>query len=590
MSAQRIPRSEAGDDASPEMSPRSNRQRDLLVRAVLLVLCLLLSAEALAIVSRWRANRDRLHEILEQVPSFVDSSGGSAVPESDSGVATGQEEDSPSRRVAFERTPHHAKLVVARTLVYQALAFGRPGESTPFESSSTLIEQLSTARELALEVLAQQPNSWQASMFLGAATYLDWSLRSDERLYTAATEWEKPLRLAMALAAGKSEPRRFLAAAYLETWAALSAAKKDFTRQLVTTMFREDPSSFDRLGPVWFEVAGDGESALEVIPDLPHPWNTLKRSFAAKRDWESFRLAHGRYVEALKRQLTRDLEEAEQRLRLGDISRGRQLCLAVVVSSPRDGLFVDQVRRALELYPPGLRGLSSRGVLNSWLRWALELHEIGIDPFGPRIISRLADAIGELDSPTGALAALIANDAYHINRYEKLAESKHSKEWAPFLISRSRWLVDREELDAAARALEEVHRSARESVPYWLARRKLALATGDLADLGTADERLAAFRSSEWRASDWRWRGRRVTLELYPEKRGVGLEVAISRAPPGGAVVELLWDGTSIATRSVAAQQKIELRFEIEAKPHLIELRALAGGEVYPGSVSLLDD
>ncbi len=580
----------SADNAAPEDGARSSHRRDAVARVTILVLSILLSAEALAIVSRWRANRARLNEILLQLPASGTLAADGTAGDNSTGSSSA---DASTWRVEFERTPHHAKLTVARTLVYQALAFGDVvppgGQSARPGSAEAVAQQLPVARELALEVLSQQPNNWQASMFLGAATYLDWSLHSDRRLYTAADQWEQPLLKAIEQAAGKSEPRRFLAAAYLETWEALSSAKRDFTRQLVKTMFLEDPDSFDRLGPVWFEVAGDREPALEVIPDLPKPWIALKRSFAEKQDWDSFCLAHGRYFEAFMRQLARDLDEAEQRLRLGDVAGGRQICLAVVVSSPRDGLFADLVRRALELYPPGLRGLRSRSTLKSWLRWALELHEIGIDPFSPRVISRLTDAIGELDTPTGALAALIADDAYQVNRYEKLADSKHAKEWAPFLIARSRWLTDREELDAAEMSLGEVHRSARESAPYWLARRRLALATGDLADLGTADERLAAFRSRRWRASDWRWRGRRVTLGLYPEVRGVGLQVTIDKAPAGGAVAELLWDGTSVTTLPIATRQTIEIEIEVESRPHLLELRSLAGGEIQPGPVRLLE-
>ena len=461
--------------ARPEVGGR----RDLLVRTALFALCLLLSVEALATVSRWRANRDRLHEILMQSPPPAVAMG---KPEGVGNIGEDGGEDTAEaiRRVAFERTPHYAKLTVARSLVYQALTLG---EVVP-------TERLLVARELALEVLSQQPNNWQASMFLGAATYLDWSLRSDRRLYTAAAEWEQPLIEALEQAAGKSEPRRFLVAAYLETWAALSAAKKASALELVKTMFREDPSSFDRLGPAWFEAVGNQGSGLEVIPDLPAPWRTLQQNFAGKHDWDSFCLAHGRYLEALSRELSEDLEEAAQRLRLGDLAGGRQMCLTVIASSPRDGRFAELVNRALELYPPGLRGLSSKETLNAWLRWVLDLHEIGIDPFSPKAVGRLTDAIGELEAPTGALAALIADDPYRINRYEKLAESLLQKEWATFLIAKTQWLIDREDLDSASRTLEDVHRSARSKAPYWLARRRLARATGDLSGLATADEQV----------------------------------------------------------------------------------------------------
>ena len=55
------------------------------------------------------------------------------------------------------------------------------------------------------------------------------------------------------------------------------------------------------------------ERALEMIPDRPHPWLTLARSFAAGHDWDSFRHAHQRYLGALRRQLVQQLDEAEHR-------------------------------------------------------------------------------------------------------------------------------------------------------------------------------------------------------------------------------------------------------------------------------------
>ncbi len=570
-------------DRSDATPPPSDHRHSLPARAALFVLCLLLSAEALAIVSRWRANRDRLGEILnESVSDTPSGTTAETVPASDDVTAA-------IRRVGFERTPHHAKLTVARKLVYQALAAS--DAAPPQAGKRNAAAGLPVARELALEVLRQQPNNWQAMMFLGAATYLEWSLGSDRRLYTAAGEWQGPLLEAIEQARGQPEPRRFLAAAYLETWAALSEAKRASAIELVKTMFRQDPDSFDRLGPVWLEVAGDRESALEVIPDLPRPWHALERSFAQKRDWDSFCMARRRYLDALRRQLSAELEEAEQRLRLGDLTGGRQMCLSVVVSCPRDGSFADLAGRALELYPPGLQGLRAKDTLKAWLLWALELNTLGIDPFSPKVIRRLTDAIGELDPPIGARAALIADDVHHLDRYRKLADSTQSKEWAPFLIAETRWLIERdtaEDLGAATRALGDVHRSARSSAPYWSARRQLARATGDLSDLATAEEQLAALQSRQWRASDWRWRGRRMTLDLHPEVQGTGLALTIAKTPAQGAVAEVLWDGSPVAMRPIATGQTIELAIDIEPGPHLLELRSLAGGEIQPGPARLL--
>ncbi len=551
-------------DPSPRPA-RSGGWRDRLLRLAIVAACLLLTGEALAAVARWRANRAELQELLRE--------------------SANDDAETVIRRVAFERTPHHAQLITARALVYEAMAAAGPPAG-----GKSVDRRLLRARELALEVLRHQPNNWQASMFLGAATYLDWSQRSDRRLYTEAARWEKPLQKAVREAAGRPEPRRFLATAYLETWAALSAEKRAFAAELLREAFRDDPGAFARMAPVWLETADDQASALELIPDRPDAWRLLERTYAASKDWGSFSLVHSRYLDALERRLEDDLAEARERLRLGDLSGGRSLCLSVVVAAHRDGRFADLVSRALRLYPPGIHGLRSAGPLREWLTWALELAELAVTPFSPRVIGRLTDAIGELEPAEGAFAALIADDVYRIQRYERLADSKVDAEWAPYLIAKSQWLVDRNDVALAERTLAEVHRSAHAGAPYWLARQRVARAAGDLVVLGEAERQLSALQKTEWRPSDWRVQGRRATLEIYPLREAAGvatLSIEILSAPAGGAAIELAFDGTAVALRPAVPGATVELSLEVEPKPHRLELRPLAGGEVYPGRVRL---
>ena len=548
--------------SDPQDRPSSTGWRYRVLRPALVAGCLILTLSALVTLAQWRENRAELQDLLSEPAT--------------------EERRAVIRRVGFERTPHHAKLIVARTLVHEALTFAEPNRTAA-------AAQLPRARELAVEVLREQPNSWQASMFLGAATYLHWSLTSDRRLYTEAARWELPLTKAMNEARGKPEPRRFLATAYLETWDALSQEKRELAQGLLEEAFRDDPMAFDRLAPAWVEVGG--EDALEILPDRSAVWRVLERTYAAAKDWQSYRRAHFRRLDALEAELTVDLDEADQRLRLGDLRRGRAMCLAVVAAAPRDGRFAPLVTRSLELYPPGIHGLRSTESLAEWLDWALELSAVSVDPFSPRVLSRLTDAIGDLEPPVGALAALIAGDAYSTSRYEKLAESKRGKDWASYLVAKaSRWSSP-DELAAAGRALEEVHRSFQGSAQYWLARQRIARANGDLVDLAQADSKVSELRKREWDALEWRWRGRRATLRLLPSLTApvsAVLTIEINKAPPEGAVVGLYWNGTQIDLRTARSRSSIELRLDVEPKAHLLELRALAGGEVYPGRVRLV--
>ncbi|MCP4655647.1 MAG: hypothetical protein GY856_09535 [bacterium] len=546
--------------------PSGPSSGDKIVRLCLIGLCLLLSLAAFDGFRDWQVNRVELVALLR-----------------DSGLDVRNE--AVIDRVQRERTPHHAKMLAARALVYDVLT-DVPATAAAGDSPA---DRLPAVRKLARQVLGTQPNSWQAAMLLGAATYLERSLNRDRRLVTAAAEWEEPLLRAVREAPGRDEPRRFLVAAYLEVWPYLSPEKKDFARRLLRESFAEDPHAFRRLVPAWLEVAEDVDDAFAPIPERPDAWLYLEYTYAERREWDRFCLAHRRRLNSLMRQLEERLDEAAERLRLGDFYHGRSLLLRVISTAPRDLRFAPIVTRALERYPAGLHGLASTERLRGWLRWALELSTVSLNPLPPRIVGRLAGAAGRLDPPEAALAALIAGEIHHAERLERLTDTLTIEAWAPYLIAKSQWLLERDQPAQAAATLELVDRASRKRMAFWLASERLARARGELVDLAEAQRRLASFRSREWPALVWQWRGNRTLLWLLPEAPAAGLAVGLNDVPPTGAVVELRWDGRTVALQPVYADQDLELRLDVDTRPHLLELRMLAGGQVYPGRVRLRD-
>ncbi len=538
----------------------------MIVRPGLIGLCLLLGLAASNGYRDWHANRLELVALLR-----------------DSGLDVRNE--AVIERVRRERTPHHAKMLAARALVHDLLT-SAPATAAAGEDPA---DRLPAVGELARQALAAQPNSWQAAMLLGAATYLERSLHRDRRLVTAAADWEEPLLRAVREAPGHAEPRRFLAAAYLEVWPYLSSEKKDFAHRLLKEAFAEDPYTFQRLAPAWLDVAEDLDEAFAPIPERPDAWRFLEYTYAERREWDRFCLAHRRRLNSLMRQSEERLDEAAERLRLGDFYRGRSLLLQVISTAPRDVRFAPIVTRALERYPAGLHGLVSTERLRDWLRWALELSTVSLNPLPPRIVGRLAGAAGRLDPPEAAHAALIAGEIHHAERLERLTDTLTVEAWAPYLIAKTRWLLERDQTLQAAATLELVDRASRKRMAFWLASERLARARGELVDIAEAQRRLAGIRSREWSALAWQWRGNRTLLWLLPSSSAAGLAVALNDVPETGAVVELRWDGRTVALRPVDADQDLELRIEVDTRPHLLELRMLAGGQVYPGRVRLRD-
>lgn len=506
-------------------------------------------------------------------------------------------------RIETERTAHYARILAARFLVNEVLdARKEPGQPAlgpgagPEEVSrleigsadwQAAVDRLPAAAELARRVLEVQPNAWQASMLLGAAVYLERSIRRDRLLYTAPRDWEEPLERAMAEAPGQAEPRRFLAGAYLEVWPALSPDKQQTARRLLTEAFRDDPHAFATLLPVWLEAASGLDAALSVIPASSNAWQAVERAFAERRDWDAFCRAHERLTAALLEEHEERLEEAVRRLELGELFHSRSLLLQVVAQSPLDARFAPLVSRALDRYPAGLHGLASTDHLRRWLRWALELHVAGREVLPPRVISRLASAAGGLEAPERALAAILAGEIRHAESFEQSADSLTKEAWGGYLIAKMRWYVERGQLGQAAAALDLVDRATRRTLAYALARRELAAADSDLVELAEADRELDAFRRREWSAAEWRWRGRRATLPMLAAADADGLVVALNRVAAAGAVIEIQWDGRAVALRPVTADGDLELDFELGAGLHLLEVRMVAGEQLFPGSVRL---
>jgi hypothetical protein len=339
---------------------------------------------------------------------------------------------------------------------------------------------------------------------------------------------------------------------------------------------------------VWLATAEDVEDAFSVIPARSSAWEAVERAYAERRDWDAFCRAHGRLMTALFDEHEKHLAEAARRMELGELFHSRSLLLQVVARSPLDARFAPLVSRALERYPAGLHGLASTDKLRSWLRWALELRVFGREALPPRVISRLASAAGGLEAPERALAAILAGEIHHAESFEQSADTLTKEVWGTYLIAKARWFVGREQPAMAAETLNLADRATRSSLAYALARREVAAADSDLVGLAEADRELASFRRREWSAAEWRWRGYRATLPMLVEADAAGLVLALNKVPAAGAVIEVLWDGKSAALQPARADGDLELRFPVAAGLHLLELRMLAGQQLFPGRVRLL--
>ena len=549
-------------------SPRQTSLREHVLRAVLIVLCLLSTTAVVKSYQSWHEPQGRLLGILQD--ARVDEFNGAAI-----------------QRLQYEGTTHHAQTLTARALVHQIMNFDIESTGQPRLPIEEQLRNLETAEELARSSLAAQPNNWQAAMLLGASRYLQWSIGRDGRLFNDSAAWEEPLRRAVDIAEGKVEPRRLLVAAYLETWWALSPEKKNFARDLLAAVFRQDQAALMRLASLWLEAAGSQDEAFALIPETPFAWQVLRGHYSRGEDWTSVARVHRRWLDALQGHLTDQLEEAERRLRLGDLSGGRTLCLEVLAQAPPMRRFAPLVVEALELYPPGPHGFRSTEPLAHWLHFALRLDLLdGERLMPPAAINRLTDLVDDLEPNIRFHAALLGNDQRRLQDVSRSIQPVRA--WAPFLLARARRQFAAQDPDAAMASLDQVDPLSKRQLPYAHLRHRLATTNPDSAVRSTAEQTLAPFRRRHWSALDWTGDSHIAQLFFLPARESDGLRISIVMAPDQGGVLEILLDGILIDVRAVRKKRRYEVEVPITAGLHLLETRSLGQQRILPGPVELL--
>lgn len=492
------------------------------------------------------------------------------------------------RELAREPEREGVRLRAARALLAGEMAHAASLDpETPEDRQEMLAssQRLAETARQAGEAFAERPGSWEAAMVLGAATYLSRSLARDSTLFTSAADWEAPLQAARRLAPAKREPTRFLTAAYLEIWPALSAPKRELTRELVSQMF-SDPEDLHLLLDPWL-AAVDRREAFSVIPPDPKAWEQVQLFYAGRGDWQAFSEARRRWDRALWTHLRERLALADVRLARGDLLTARSLYLEVAEQTRPDARYRGLLQAALTRCPPGPVGSQTAERLTLRLDWAVERCLLAECPLSPTALKRLARLAGDQSPPQEALAFLVAGDLPKALSLERRSETLWSEPWAPYLIVKARVMTDLRRMAEAQEALGLVHTSWWHRPPYWLAQLDFARIAGRPAEETKAEERLRGFSRRGWAATDWTWRQGRARLEILAQGPARGIELDLDEVPEAGAVVELRLDGGSVSTFPAPQGRTLALALPLQPGLHVLELEGVGGGRVSPGAVRL---
>jgi hypothetical protein len=460
---------------------------------------------------------------------------------------------------------------------------GLPPEQAARESAA----RMAAAAETARGVLALRPASWEAALVTGAATYLAWSQARDPRLFTAYRQWEAPLEAALRLAPAQREPVRFLAAAYLEIWPALSPRKREIAHHLLAEVFREPGGPGPLLVP-WLDTAADRGEAFAVLPDDPEAWEKVERIYAERRDLAGLTEARQRRERALLSRLRRDLLLADRLREQGDEGEARQLYLSVAGRARPEARYLGLLQSALERCPPGPVDAATAGRLAPHLARALDRCLFASCDLPPASLKRLAHFVRDQEPSQAALAALFADDLQHAALYERHTEGLGTEPWAPYLIAKARVLAARGQVDEARQDLSLVHLSWQGGPLYWQAQAEVARAAGDAAAGARAAARLAGLSRRAWGPQEWTWHRGTARLEMMTAAPAEGITVTFDQVPANGALVELRLDGAAVGRfplRPPAPSGRVAA--PLGRGLHVLEVESLDGSGVLPGMAEL---
>ena len=490
-----------------------------------------------------------------------------------------------------EPDPEMARLRAARALLAAELDPARHQGLPPDQAARESAERMTEAARAGREVLAVRPASWEAALVAGGATYLAWSQARDPRLFTAYRDWEAPLEAALRLAPSKRDPVRFLAAAYLETWPALSPRKREIARGLLAEVFR-DPDDLGRMLAPWLDVAADAQEAFSVMPDQPAAWERVEKAYAGRGDLPGFAAARRRHDTALVAALRRDLAQADRLREDGQPQEARGLYLSVAERARPEARYIPFLEAALDRCPPGpVDGQTSQRLVPHLDR-ALDRCLFARCDLRPAALKRLSHLVHDPAPAQAALASLFADDPQRAGVYERRTEGLGTDAWAPYLIAKARSLAARGQVEDAREALALVSLAWQRSPLYWQARAEVARTAGDGRGEAVAEARLAELSRRSWAAWDWTWRRGTARLEMLSAAPAAGFAVALERVPAGGSLVELRLDGTSVGVFTVpaaaaGAAPALRCPAPVGRGLHVLELESVNGDQVLPGAVEL---
>ncbi len=544
----------------------------LIIRMMVVLVALGLVALSAVEQIRWNQDRERIAELVRS--SKLESRWPELV-----------------RQVEREADPDWARLGIARAFLSEAAdysVFSRLPQSEAIAALTSLDERLEWARDFAAKALWERPSVWQFAYVLGASKYLLWLRRGDARLVDKMETWLRPLQVAIELAPGENEARRFLMGAYLKLWRWIPAGPlredaKDALRRGLA-----EPELFDEYAPLWFKVARNFAEARSIVPKRLEVWRKLEEIGERERDWALHREARRQVLGLLDAEFEDKLGQAKSALETGDAMTTRNLLALLLKQTPRNVTSAQRYTQIFQIFPPGSLPPASLNLIEGILDWALERCLWGTCFLSPSTMQRMAGLLPRLDFTKRGMVLLTKSRYSEAEMLESAAGRLRSEEWMRYRLFKARSLVALGASDRALKELADLRPPWSDSLLTQVTVKEAARLAGDSARELEAERALRKALAERWPLSAWKWGKVGAQLAVWPPSGRYILVVALDRIPAGGGVVDFLWDGLPLG--SAVAKEGVEtFRFDVQIEDglHLLELVYVAGARIRPGDVWL---
>jgi len=453
-----------------------------------------------------------------------------------------------------------------------AAAGGSPNEAGGID----LRQEAAAARDLMLDAMAKRPGWAYHRFLLGRLA----SAAAEGSVDPASPAWDAaavPLRLAAEAAPGLDAPWTALAGTYLAHWQKLSPAQ----RTEASTVLRRALQDSSFLASHFLELSAlvGADEASALLPENSELLYAAASAFSAHGDLAASKSLFDRAAAAERKEREEGLSRIEGRFLMRDREGLAAACADWASRHPVAGLDDPAGRaaaaRVLELWPGDRGGPWDADPRAELVRFFLDGREGAV---APETLLRTIGALSDVPDPVAARVRLRAGDLSGAQEIASRPQDSGAPEWVAYYSDLARALIRQGRARDARGALDLIPVAAREDCDGLLARRDVARALRDAAELSIVGQRLETVKGIA-RTVDAGPEGGSLSLCLDPEQAN-GKNVGLRLSAPSPAVVQYGWGRGRLGTVLAQGDRTLQIPYTGLSGRRDLSVRTLAGSPV----------